>query len=467
MFVYGSCVARDVFGYLDEQEFALGRYVARQSLVSVYAPIGGALTSADDAPAEVDMAAAPIPSFGARMVAEDRCSSLLPVLAEEAPRLHALVWDITDERLGVYRTADGYVTRSVELIASGADGILAAEYPLVPFASPEHLRLWIAALGRFVTDLATLGLLDRTLMLAVPWAEHTSDGNATPASMGTPPAAGNAAFAPYYAAAREHGVSVYELPAAAVRSDPGHRWGEAPFHYDERVYRTIAAELRSRFGVREPLLPDPQFARRYGWDKIVDPWLDSMPVRADRIPSAYRIWQSARRYLQAGNTERALQCEQLIKLLHNSYLSAECELGSRVEFGYGGIGLVVHKLAEVGDDVTLGSGVTLGGAFTPTRYSERHGRSLNVPRIEEAAVISTGAKILGGVTIGAFAIVGANSVVTKDVPPGAVVAGAPARVLRTLDAETVLRSRSAYLPLRPLSNDDLVARFSARVPAPA
>ncbi|QTE31605.1 hypothetical protein J4E96_17300 [Pengzhenrongella sicca] len=192
-----------------------------------------------------------------------------------------------------------------------------------------------------------------------------------------------------------------------------------------------------------------------------------MPVRADRIPSAYRIWQSARRYLQAGNTERALQCEQLIKLLHNSYLSAECELGSRVEFGYGGIGLVVHKLAEVGDDVTLGSGVTLGGAFTPTRYSERHGRSLNVPRIEEAAVISTGAKILGGVTIGAFAIVGANSVVTKDVPPGAVVAGAPARVLRTLDAETVLRSRSAYLPLRPLSNDDLVARFSARVPAPA
>lgn len=57
---------------------------------------------------------------------------------------------------------------------------------------------------------------------------------------------------------------------------------------------------------------------------------------------------------------------------------------------------------------------------------------LQVTRVHRRATVGTGAVILGGVTIGEAAVIGAGSVVTRDVPPYAIVAGNPARVLRTL-----------------------------------
>jgi serine O-acetyltransferase len=460
LFVYGSCVARDTFELLPETRFSLARYVARQSLVSAYAPV-------PDAGERLDTDA----TFGERMVAEDRASSLLPLLAQEADRVAGVIWDLTDERLGVYRVGDGYVTRSVDLIASGHDATLAAQHRLVEFGTQEHLALWVDALERFVADLRTLELLDRTLLFAVPWAERTTSGARTGRSLTFDAETANALFAPYYDAARTHGVAVHALPVAAVRADPQHRWGEAPFHYDEGTYRTLGRTIEARLApVPVPVpddLPDPQFTRRFGWDKIVDPWLDSMPVRADRIPSAYRIWLSAQRYLKAGNVERALLCEHLIKVLHNSYIPYDLELGEDVEFGYGGMGVIVHKLAEIERGVTIGSNVTIGGAQRPSRYSERRARSLSVPRIEPYAYVATGAKVLGGVTIGAFAIVGANSVVTHDVAAGTVVTGAPARPTRRLDESSILRYRATFLTLRGLSDTELVDLFRRETAASA
>lgn len=453
LFVYGSCVARDTFELLSVERFSLARYVARQSLISAYAPV-----QADDAAGADE----PVP-FGERMVAEDGLSSLLPLLAQEADRIAGLVWDLTDERLGVYRVGDGYVTRSVDLVTSGRDTALAEQHPHVPFGTPEHLELWTGALDRFVADLRTLGLLDRTLLLAVPWAERTASGVPTGPTMSFDAATANRLYTPYYAAARERGVPVHELPVSAVRADPGHQWGEAPFHYDERTYDTICRAIEARLVPQPDDLPDPQFARRFGWDRIVDPWLESMPVRADRIPSAYRIWLSAQRYLKAGNVERALLCEHLIKVLHNSYIPYDLELGEDVEFGYGGMGVIVHKLAEIERGVTIGSNVTIVDAQRPARRSERHGRSLNVPRIEPYAYIATGAKVLGGVTVGSFAIVGANSVVTSDVPAGAVVRGAPATESRRLDESTVLRYRGTFLTLRSRSDDEFLEIFRQHV----
>lgn len=448
LFVYGSCVARDTFELLPENRFSLARYVARQSLVSAYGPVA-------DTGERLGAGA----TFGERMVAEDRASSLLPLLAHEADRVAGLVWDLTDERLGVYRVGDGFVTRSVDLITSGRDATLAAQHPLVEFGTQEHLALWVDALERFVADLRTLDLLDRTVLLAVPWAERTTSGARTGASLTFDAEAANGLFAPYYDAARARGVRVHALPVASVRADPQHRWGEAPFHYDEATYRTLGRAIAARFSPAPDDLPDPQFARRFGWDKIVDPWLESMPVRADRVPSAYRIWLSAQRYLRAGNVERALLCEHLIKVLHNSYIPYELELGEDVEFGYGGMGVIVHKLAEIERGVTIGSNVTIGRAQRPSRHSERHDRSLNVPRIEPYAYLATGAKVLGGVTVGAFAIVGANSVVTHDVAAGTVVTGAPARPTRRLDESSILRYRATFLTLRGLSDTELVDLF--------
>ncbi|MGX9900553.1 serine O-acetyltransferase [Arthrobacter sp. SA17] len=184
----------------------------------------------------------------------------------------------------------------------------------------------------------------------------------------------------------------------------------------------------------------------------------------EELPNAYRIWKSAQRYRDAGHEARARRCEMLIKLIHNSYIPTDVRLGEEVQFGYGGMGVILHPLCEVGDGVSIGSNVTLGGNKRPTRVSAVTGRPINVPRIENYAYIATGAKVLGGVTVGAFAIVGANAVVTHDVPAGGVVAGIPARLVSQVTAENALQYKATYLTARRLSDVEFLRTFSEHVP---
>ena len=85
---------------------------------------------------------------------------------------------------------------------------------------------------------------------------------------------------------------------------------------------------------------------------------------------------------------------------------------------------VIGETAEIGDDVTIYQNVTLGGTNPSTGIGgKRH------PTLGNGVVIGSGAQILGPVVIGDGAKVGANSVVTKDVAPGATVVGIPARAV--------------------------------------
>jgi len=102
-------------------------------------------------------------------------------------------------------------------------------------------------------------------------------------------------------------------------------------------------------------------------------------------------------------------------------------IGRRVFIDHG-MGVVIGETAEVGDDCTLYQGVTLGGTSL-TRGAKRH------PTLGRGVIVSAGAKVLGGFTVGDGARIGSNAVVLKEVPPGATAVGIPARIVqREVDA---------------------------------
>ena len=84
-----------------------------------------------------------------------------------------------------------------------------------------------------------------------------------------------------------------------------------------------------------------------------------------------------------------------------------------------GTGLVIGETAEIGDNVTLYQGVTLGGVSL--NQGKRH------PTLQNDVIVGAGAQVLGPITIGAGARIGANSVVTHDVAAGDTVTGIPAQ----------------------------------------
>ena len=96
------------------------------------------------------------------------------------------------------------------------------------------------------------------------------------------------------------------------------------------------------------------------------------------------------------------------------------KLGRRFFIDHG-MGVVIGETAEIGDDVTLYHGVTLGG--TSWNAGKRH------PTLMDNVVVGAGAKVLGPITMHKGAKVGSNSVVVKDVPEGATVVGIPGRIV--------------------------------------
>jgi serine O-acetyltransferase len=90
-----------------------------------------------------------------------------------------------------------------------------------------------------------------------------------------------------------------------------------------------------------------------------------------------------------------------------------------------GMGVVIGETTEIGDNVTLFQGVTLGG--TGKQRGKRH------PTLGSHVVVGAGAKILGPITIGDYVKIGANSVVLQDVPDHSTVVGIPGRIVRIKD----------------------------------
>ena len=101
-------------------------------------------------------------------------------------------------------------------------------------------------------------------------------------------------------------------------------------------------------------------------------------------------------------------------------LPYSAKVGRRVVIEHQGA-IVIHGNAEIGDDSIIRQGVTLGNRTMD--------KPLDAPKLGRSVNVGAGAKILGAVTIGDGAVIGANAVVLIDVPAGATAVGVPARIL--------------------------------------
>ena len=99
-----------------------------------------------------------------------------------------------------------------------------------------------------------------------------------------------------------------------------------------------------------------------------------------------------------------------------------------------GMGVVIGETSEIGDNVTIYHMVTLGG-IAPSINSNDQRNVKRHPTIENEVVIGSGAQVLGPVTVGCCAKIGANAVITKDVPEKAVMVGIPAKNVGMADSE--------------------------------
>ena len=111
---------------------------------------------------------------------------------------------------------------------------------------------------------------------------------------------------------------------------------------------------------------------------------------------------------------------QISRFLTGIEIHPGAKIGRRFFIDHG-MGVVIGETCEIGDNVTVFQGVTLGG--TGKEKGKRH------PTIKDNALIATGAKVLGSITVGENSKIGAGSVVLKEVPPNSTVVGVPGRVV--------------------------------------
>ena len=136
-------------------------------------------------------------------------------------------------------------------------------------------------------------------------------------------------------------------------------------------------------------------------------------------------WRIARQLGQDRRTRYTLYPLARARYFHYTYkfgisIPLGTSIGPGLYIGHFG-GIVIHSQALIGKNCNLSHGVTIGVT--------NRGRRAGVPQLGDEVYIGPGAKIIGGVTVGSYAAIGANCVVTSDVPERGVVVGIPGRVI--------------------------------------
>lgn len=154
--------------------------------------------------------------------------------------------------------------------------------------------------------------------------------------------------------------------------------------------------------------------------RLRDPAARSAAEVALLYPGLHAIWVHRLSHVLWRRRLRLLAraTSQVSRWLTGIEIHPGARIGRRFFIDHG-MGVVIGETAEIGDDVMLYHGVTLGGRTRDA--GKRH------PTIGDGVAVGAGAKVLGPVTIGAGAVVGANAVVTRDAPADSILVGIPAK----------------------------------------
>ena len=194
------------------------------------------------------------------------------------------------------------------------------------------------------------------------------------------------------------------------------------------------------------------------WERIKE----DIQVISQRDPALRSVWEVALAYpgfhavllhrlahwlWQRNLTTLARFISHVGRFLTGIEIHPGAKIGRRFFIDHG-MGVVIGETSEIGDDVTLYQGVTLGG--TSTKPIKRH------PTIEDSVTIFSGAAVLGPVTVGRHSRVGAGSVLVTSVPPHSTVVGIPGRIVRAEARHT--EAGTAIIDLNSADLPDLVAK---------
>ena len=124
---------------------------------------------------------------------------------------------------------------------------------------------------------------------------------------------------------------------------------------------------------------------------------------------------------------------QFSRFLTGIEIHPKAKIGENLFIDHG-MGVVIGETSEIGNNVTIYHMVTLGG-ISPSINSDDQRNSKRHPTLMDNVVVGSGAQVLGPVVVGKNAKIGANAVVTKDVPENAVMVGIPAKNVGTASEE--------------------------------
>jgi hypothetical protein len=237
VFIYGSCISRDIYSRLNAERTPLVGYVARSSLASAFA-------ERINVEKYIDTLSS---AFQKRMLQYDSKKSLSQLITRMKPG--ALVIDFIDERFNLLKIDGKALTVSTELKKCGYFNNRPSSSEIIGSGSERHFDLWKAGCDKFVDLVRACGLADRVVLIRTYWASVNDQGGVARGAYNGQDAEVQNRFLD-----RMYDYFLGRLPmtheikpsAAALVANSSHVWGEEPFHYVDRYYSSVAEELREK-----------------------------------------------------------------------------------------------------------------------------------------------------------------------------------------------------------------------------